>query len=162
MSVSSSSGDKIIFSCRDLIVGTAKNIRSQFDAQHIDINIEGEDLNINSFPSELSQVINHIVSNSIIHGFKSRDDTLGKSICTIAIASTADDVTIECSDNGIGMNKEMTDKIFEAFSSSGLGGEGKGFGMNIVYNIITQTLKGSIECESRLNEGTVYRIKFPR
>jgi len=162
LAVSSSVGDKVLFSCRDLVMGAAKSIRSQFDARHVEINIEGEDVRINSFPSDLSQVINHIVSNSIIHGFKSKDGVLDNRICTIALESTADDVTIVCADNGIGMSEEMTEKIFEAFSTSDLGAEGKGLGMNIVYNIITQTLKGSIECESRLNEGTLYRIRFPR
>lgn len=162
LSVSSSEEDKILFSCRELIAATAGSARSQFDVKHIHIHVEGSDVEVLSYPNALSQVINHIVTNSIIHGFGAGSSEQKDKSISIFIESDDSLVTIICSDNGIGMSKEMTDKIFEAFSTQRLGAEGKGLGMNIVYNVVTQTLKGTIECESELGEGTLYRIQFSR
>ena len=103
----------------------------------------------------------HIISNAIIHGFKSEHGLSKEGIVSITLQYTDDQISILCSDNGIGMNQEMKGRIFEAFSTQRLGTAGKGLGMNIVYNIVTRTLNGTIECESN-NEGTQYLIRFPR
>lgn len=160
LSISSSAEEKTQFFCRELINTTASHVRSQFDASNVEIIIEGEEIEINSFPIALSQLLNHIISNAIIHGFKSENGLSKEGIVSITLQHTDDQISILCSDNGIGMNQEMKGRIFEAFSTLQLGTAGKGLGMNIVYNIVTRTLNGTIECESN-NEGTQYLIRFP-
>lgn len=154
LSITTSAEEKTSFLYKELIETTASSIRSQFDASNVEIVIEGDNIEINSYPNALSQVLSHIISNSIIHAFKSHKHE--KETIKISVQYINNTVKIICEDNGIGMSEEMTDKIFEAFATQRLGTTGKGLGMNIVYNIITKTLNGSIECESHHDTGTRY------
>ena len=36
-----------------------------------------------------------------------------------------------------------------------------GLGLNIVYNIVKDVMKGSISCESPPGKGTTFRIEYP-
>ena len=38
---------------------------------------------------------------------------------------------------------------------------GTGLGLHIIYNTVTEILKGSISCESTLGKGTRFTIKLP-
>jgi len=64
-------------------------------------------------------------------------------------------------DNGNGMTPDQCIKIFDPFYTTMRGQGGTGLGMSIVFNLITQTLKGSIECESSEKNGVKFEIKIP-
>jgi len=63
-------------------------------------------------------------------------------------------------DNGIGIREESLKKIFEPFYTTYRSKGSIGLGLNIGYNIVTYMLKGSINVESVINEGTEFRIKW--
>ena len=71
-----------------------------------------------------------------------------------------DHIIFEISDNGIGMNPETVDKIFNLFFSS-KGSKGTGFGLFISDNIIKQH-GGEIKVRSIKNQGTQFRVKLPK
>ncbi|MDD6234798.1 MAG: response regulator [Lachnospiraceae bacterium] len=66
-------------------------------------------------------------------------------------------------DNGIGMESDFVNKIFEPFSRAGnqvtQGIEGCGLGMMISRNI-ARMMNGDIEVESDIGKGTTFRIKL--
>lgn len=64
-------------------------------------------------------------------------------------------------DNGHGMPPEVLSRIFEAFYTTKAPGKGTGLGLATAQNII-QEHGGWIECDSRVGEGTVFRIYLPR
>jgi len=64
-------------------------------------------------------------------------------------------------DNGVGMTEEMTTKIFDPFYTTARGRGGTDPGMSIVFNLVTQTLKGTISCKSNPGKGVVFIIKIP-
>ena len=46
-----------------------------------------------------------------------------------------------------GMSQEQLDKIYEPFFTTKRAFGNSGLGMHIVYNLVTQALNGSIECQ---------------
>ncbi len=52
--------------------------------------------------------------------------------------------------------------MFDPFFTTKMGQGGSGLGMNIVYNIVTGMLGGSIDIESSTDHGTSITIKIPR
>ena len=66
---------------------------------------------------------------------------------------------ISVADNGIGIEKENEEKIFEPKFTTKTSGMGLGLGM--VKNIV-ETYKGTIEFTSQPGKGTVFCVKFPK
>lgn len=80
--------------------------------------------------------------------------------------TAADTVFLDflCQDNGMGMSPEFLERIFLPFervhneATSKI--EGTGLGMSIVKNLIDR-MDGQIRVESRLGEGSLFRITLP-
>ena len=108
-------------------------------------------------PGALHQILNNLVLNSLQHAFPKIDE----GVINISIDGTRDDVVITFQDNGIGMSPETSARIFEPFFTTKRGQGGSGLGMHIIYNLVTQTLNGKIQCQSSLGEGTVFSIRLP-
>jgi signal transduction histidine kinase len=69
-------------------------------------------------------------------------------------------VVIEVADTGAGIPKHHLDRIFDPFFTTKAVGVGTGLGLSICQRIVTQ-LGGSIEVESELGQGSVFRVTLP-
>ena len=69
-------------------------------------------------------------------------------------------VVISVLDNGIGMDAEVMQHIFEPFYTTKEGGKGTGLGLSIVYGFVKKS-SGHIYCNSIVNEGSIFEIYFP-
>jgi len=67
---------------------------------------------------------------------------------------------IEIKDDGVGIAQENLDKIFEPFFTTKEVGVGTGLGLSAVYKMVERH-KGTIEVESKWEEGSTFRIYFP-
>lgn len=70
-------------------------------------------------------------------------------------------LVIEVEDKGTGIPKDVLDRIFEPFFSTKEVGQGTGLGLSTVYGIIHQS-GGYVTVESKIGQGTVFRLLFPR
>jgi signal transduction histidine kinase len=59
------------------------------------------------------------------------------------------------------MSDEIRARIFEPFFTTRRGKGGTGLGLHIVYNLVTQLLRGTIECRSKPGQGSTFVIKLP-
>jgi signal transduction histidine kinase len=108
-------------------------------------------------PGAMYQIFTNLILNSIIHGYPHKDN--GK----LTISGTKNDQTVELSicDDGIGIPEEDLPKIFEPFYTTRRNDGGTGLGLHLVYNLISSTLKGSINISSSKNGGCCCQIKLP-
>lgn len=115
------------------------------------------DIELNSFPGAFSQILNNLIMNSLIHGFQD----IEKGIMRIDITREGDRIVFVYKDNGKGMTEEQNEKAFDPFYTTMRGKGGTGLGMSIVFNLVTQTLKGSIDCQTSPGQGVRFIMKFP-
>jgi len=143
---------------RQYIEEVFRTIELVMSNAHYEIEINcNEDCEVETYPMALFYIINHLAVNAIGHGFADCDQ--GKIVVNIAFEENQ--VIIYFMDNGNGMSEETMSKIFEPFFSANPNQESSGLGLYIVYNIVTQKLKGDIICKSEVGVGTRYMIEFP-
>jgi signal transduction histidine kinase len=109
-----------------------------------------------SDPYRLSVVLNNLISNSI----KYRDVRKKHQYIKIQAHITPAMARIEFSDNGIGISKELLNKIYDMFFRATEKSEGAGLGLYIVKETI-EKLGGRISTISNLGLGTHFILELP-
>ena len=118
-----------------------------------------EDLQFDSYPSGLYQILNNLINNALKHAFEQRK---GGSI-TISGEHEGDGmVQLMFTDDGAGMSEDVLRHVFDPFFTTKMGQGGTGLGMNIVYNLVTGKLGGRISIESAPGVGTAVRMLLPK
>ncbi|MDP3278182.1 MAG: ATP-binding protein [Deltaproteobacteria bacterium] len=70
-------------------------------------------------------------------------------------------VCVEVSDEGEGIAPENVARVFEPFFTTRQTGVGMGLGLSVCHGLVT-SLDGEISVESKLGEGSTFRVCFPR
>ncbi|MCP4325802.1 MAG: HAMP domain-containing histidine kinase [Alteromonadales bacterium] len=87
----------------------------------------------------LAQIIKEMLLNAFLHANKT------ENICvTISISITHNELQIFIEDNGIGIEQQLQEKIFNPFITTGRAIGRKGLGLNVVANLVTFLLKGKL------------------
>ena len=112
---------------------------------------------IKCYPNLLNQVFLNIFMNSI-QAIKEKKEEKG----LIKITTKAGKLlTVEIEDNGIGINKEEAQKIFQAGFTTKKVGEGTGLGLAICKKIIEEEHKGKISFKSVYKKGSSFKVEIP-
>ena len=134
------------------------NLKNMLRNSKLNISITcDENLKINSYPDAYSQVITNLIINSVRHGY----NNIEAGTIKIDISSDEKFLTIVYKDDGKGISKENIKKIFDPFFTTNRESGGIGLGLNIIYNIVTHNLNGTIECQSEDEKGTTFTIILP-
>jgi len=158
VAVDQSSKSRRRFNLKEYIDEILLSLRPGYKKTRHKINVIcDEKIELNSFPGAFYQIMNNMIMNSLIHGFEKKEN----GIIEINIKRQGSDILFVYKDNGKGMNAEQKEKTFDPFYTTMRGKGGTGLGMSIVFNLVTQTLKGSIECETSPDNGVVFSMKFP-
>ncbi len=158
VAVDRTSEERRLFALHDYIHHVLLSLRPRLKHTHIQVEVLcPEHLEINSFPGVFSQIITNLLVNSLQHAFLPEEE--GKIIVEVVV--TEGDILFCYSDNGCGMKEADRARLFEPFFTTARHRGGTGLGMHIVYNLVTQVLKGSIQCSSSPGQGTRYEIHIP-
>jgi predicted ATPase/signal transduction histidine kinase/tRNA A-37 threonylcarbamoyl transferase component Bud32 len=85
-----------------------------------------------------------------------------KPTVTLSTRSVGDSVEVRIRDNGIGIPREIQDKIFNPFFTTKPPGEGTGLGLSISYDIVVHRHHGRLVAESEPGQWAEFIITLPR
>ncbi len=114
---------------------------------------------IDGYPGAYGQILTNLFLNAVNHAFA---DGRSGNITISARGRGADDVEIIFADDGAGMTPDVQRQAFDPFFTTRRNEGGTGLGLHIVYNLVTQQLGGRMMLESRVGQGTTFRIIMPR
>ncbi|MCL4551505.1 MAG: ATP-binding protein [Bacteroidetes bacterium] len=146
-------------------ISLRKIVDSVFSSQKIaannkQIKLESEistDIKAYADADMIETVIRNLVSNSIKF-------TNGEGVIIVKAATDGDFVKVEIADNGVGMKKEIADKLFKIdtqVTTKGTKGEnGTGLGL-IICKEFVEKHGGTISVESEVGKGTTISFNLP-
>jgi len=113
---------------------------------------------VNICPGIITQILNNLVFNSVVHGF----DGKSGGLIRIGCREEKDQIVMSYEDDGRGLTEEESQHIFDQFFTTRRDSGGTGLGMNIVLNLITENLKGQIQVTTPEGGGTGFTLRFPK
>jgi signal transduction histidine kinase len=103
---------------------------------------------------KLQQVLTNLIINA-------KDAIFDRGKITLTTKYKNDDeVVIEVSDTGIGIDPKDLNKIYDPFFTTKGVGSGTGLGMAVSYGIV-QEHSGTIKADSEVGRGTTFSLTFP-
>ncbi len=133
------------------------SLRPELKKYHCTVDISAvEPVLITINPGAFYQIVSNVVINACLHGYQEKG---GEIQINVALRNGALKMTIE--DHGVGIPADKVGKIFDPFFTTRRTKGGTGLGLNIVYNIVTQAMKGAISVESSPQKGSCFSISIP-
>ncbi|MBF0345761.1 MAG: PAS domain-containing protein [Nitrospirae bacterium] len=146
------------FVVKDYLQDIVMSLRPKLKAFSHKIEIDvPSDLEIDNYPGAFAQVLTNLLINSLIHAYNEGEEGHIK----IIFSSIDDKFVLKYIDDGKGIAQGDLHKIFDPFFTTKRNEGGSGLGLNIVYNIVHQVLKGSITCHSVVGQGTTFTMTIP-
>jgi signal transduction histidine kinase len=148
--------DKNIFSLDEQLRDCILLLQGQWEKKNIKLEIQLAPIQYFSNEEILSQVWLNLLSNAI------KFSNEGGQI-TIKCCEDSNYIKVKISDQGIGMNEETAERIFEKFYQCDLAhaSEGNGLGLSIVKRIL-HLCGGEIVVKSQLGKGTEIEVQLPK
>lgn len=143
------------FSYNDLVNEVINEMHNLLkENQHINYTHKGTEL-IYTDKQKIKNILINLISNAI------KFTAAGKNI-NVTTEANGNNISLSVADQGIGIppddQKYLFDRFFRAKNVTNI--QGTGLGLNIVKKYI-EALNGEIDYESKLNEGTTFKISIP-
>ena len=132
-------------------------MKTEFDESIGAVNIIGQDM---------GRVILNLITNAF-YAVKDRkasfplDDKYEPTV-TVTTKNLGDKVEVSVRDNGDGIPKTILDKIFQPFFTTKPTGQGTGLGLSMSYEIVTKSHGGDLQVDTKVGEGTTFKISIPK
>ncbi|MEG4576371.1 ATP-binding sensor histidine kinase [Microcoleus sp. N3A4] len=130
----------------------------------IETNYDGAIGQLELIASDLSRAFINLIDNAC-YAVHTKKQELGDSFNPTLIVKTenrGETVEITIADNGIGIESELQDKIFNPFFTTKPAGEGTGLGLSLTHDIIVGQHRGSIQLDTEQGRGTQFIISLPK
>ncbi|WP_299318220.1 PAS domain S-box protein [uncultured Maribacter sp.] len=104
----------------------------------------------------ISIILNNFISNAIKYHDVSNND----AAIWIQVKTNKKEAVLIIKDNGVGMEDDQLEKIFEMFYRVSSKVMGSGIGLFIVKEVLSK-LNGTIDVKSKIGEGSTFTLKIP-
>lgn len=104
--------------------------------------------------------LNSIIQNLLTNAIKYRDDEKPNRDILITVVDATNGINISVKDNGIGISPEHIRNIFDRGFKVNIHTEGIGSGLYVLQEAVNR-LKGSINIDSAIGEGSHFKIYLP-
>lgn len=130
-------------------------LEKEWTLKSIDFNLKLNETSYLGSEYLVGEIWHNIIENAI--KFSDYSSTI-----SIKLKGNKKNISVTISDNGIGMDNETTNRIFDKFYQKNHSVfKGNGLGLCIVRKIV-ELHKGTISVNSYLNEGTTFVISLPK
>ncbi len=151
------SGESIIVELSEVIQEVSLDLKPMIESEGVQLEVDIEHCSTIRFSEKnLRSIIYNLLSNAIKYRSPNR-----KPIVSISCNTVDEYHLITVSDNGLGMNLNQNKQLFNMFKRFHDHVEGTGIGLYMVKKIVDNA-GGNIEVESKVGEGTTFRIYLPR
>ncbi len=142
-----------------LITDSLKCISVQIENKHgnIKLNLEAEKFQVFGDKTHLTNALCNLVDNAIKYSKETPE-------LIIKTSNIGQNIILKISDNGIGIENEYHEKVFDKFFRVPTGNvhDVKGFGLGLTYvKEIFESHGGVIELQSEKENGTIFTITLP-
>ena len=144
-------------SMRSLIQDEMNDLRNLYHSDKVRIEVKVDE--VSEFFSDLVRVktvFTNILTNAIKYADPGKNDPFIKVTARVG----AEFCEIAVTDNGIGIDTEHLEKIFDLFHRATSVAHGTGIGLFIVKDTI-ERLQGTIEVQSEIGKGTTFIMQIP-
>lgn len=141
-----------------LLDATLALLRNQLLGYHVDASVEIDpDLPLVVVdPNQLQQVFVNLINNAA-----QAIATTGRGgLVSVRARRQLDGVTVDVSDDGPGMSRQLADQVFEPFFTTKGDGQGTGLGLSISQGIVKEH-GGQISLLTREGEGSTFMVHLP-
>lgn len=104
-------------------------------------------------------VLKQILLNIIMNALQAMEKGGGKLIVETTAAGE-DHVAVIIADNGLGIQPEAIERIFDRYFTTKKPGEGTGLGLFVTKNLV-ESVGGTIKVTSRIGGGTTFAVTLP-
>lgn len=158
--------DKRFIEVGQYIEDIVASMRSELRQKDIDVVVDvEEEIHMVCYTGAIYQIMLNLIMNSIKHGFDDRDNGVIKIELKQTMWSSSrgsiESMKLVYYDNGKGIPHNEIKKIYDPFFTTKKNNGGSGLGLNVVHNLVTQRLQGSITCKSEVNKYTEFEIMVP-
>jgi len=134
----------------------------------IELKLAGNLKTINADPVQIEQIMMNLGVNArdaMPNGgrlnFETQNIILDENFCRDHLGFRPGEyVLLSVSDTGQGIDEQLQAHIFEPFFTTKETGKGTGLGLAVVYGIV-KSHGGFIICDSKLGQGTTFKLYFP-
>ncbi len=114
---------------------------------------------VKGFPSHLNQAMLQVMINAI-EAIERKNYEGSEGYVKVSCYAEKPYVVVTVEDNGVGISDTIKNKIFDPFFTTKEVGKGTGLGLSICYGIV-QNHRGKITFDTKLGEGTEFKIYLP-
>lgn len=114
-------------------------------------------IELTNYAGYWAQIVTNLVQNTLIHAYEPKQE----GQVSMVLKQEGTQFIFQFIDDGKGMDENTVSKVFEPFFTTNRKNGGSGLGMSVIYNIVTQKMKGTVTVKSRLGEGSVFTISVP-